>query len=273
MSVRISGDSGLVETGDGAGSLVVAGSVSAGSENITGNQVIGGTFGVTGAARFLGGMYVSGSTSLTGAVVVGQTLVSTGAVNFIGGLTVSGSTSLTGAVAIGQTLAVTGVTNLLGNVVVGGTFGVSGASRCLAGLYASGSLEGVSPGKLLTTTLSGGTGTATDRVSADAPGFYFVHNQSTCTIAKASDYPGSEYVLSVYWGGNTHRCVVTASVRTEDRKINFVTPYGITGSATFGSEAGQGVRMLMAADGSVVLRSDGYYWLVCAASGALTMEN
>jgi hypothetical protein len=130
----------------------------------------------------------------------------------------------------------------------------------------------VIPSQLPTTILSGGTGTSADALSVPVPGFYFIHNQSTCSLAKASTVPGAEYVMSSYWGSSTYHCVLTASTYNESRKITFVAPVAPDGSSSFGSSKTQGERLLMAADGSVILRSDGYYWLILAASGSLEIQ-
>lgn len=147
-----------------------------------------------------------------------------------------------------------------------------GSVTSTGGLVLTGSRNviGVTPGRLYTTVLSGTAGNS-PTVQAKTPGFYFVHNQSTCSIAKASDVPGAEYTLSVYWGG-TSNCVVTASAYTESKNIVFVTPhFGDNSTGSFGSAAGVGSTLKIHQDGSVVLKSDGFYWLVMAASGSITL--
>jgi hypothetical protein len=102
------------------------GDFSVGSNKLTvaaasGNTVVGGTFGVTGATNL-------STLATSGATTIGGNLTVTGGVNFSGGisipgsLTVSGISNMFGNVTMGAALSV------IGNAGVGGTFGVTGNS-------------------------------------------------------------------------------------------------------------------------------------------------
>jgi hypothetical protein len=117
---------------------------------------------------------------------------------------------------------------------------------------------------LITTTLSGGAG-ALGQVTASIPGFYFLHNQSTCSLAKASLHPGAEYSLSVSWGANTHRCVLTSSAVATNG------PIFVANTGSFGTALSRGTVLTLPVDGSIFLKSDGYYWIVLGGSGSFTI--
>jgi len=87
----------------------------------TGNTVIAGTLGVTGAVT------LSSTMSCLAATIVGNSTV-TGTFGVTGATTITGATNITGATAITGALSVSTTSTLTGNVSCGGTLGVTGAT-------------------------------------------------------------------------------------------------------------------------------------------------
>jgi hypothetical protein len=98
----------------------------------SGNTLIAGTLGVTGATN-LSSLITSGAATIGGALNVTGATTLTGNLTIPGNLTVTGTSTLTGATAVTSTLGVTGVSTLASAVVtgaatVGTTLGVTGAT-------------------------------------------------------------------------------------------------------------------------------------------------
>ena len=103
----------------------------------SGNTLIAGTLGVTGATS-LSSLATSGAATIGGALNVTGATTLTGNLAVPGNLAVTGTSTLTGATAVTSTLGVTGNfavnTNKLtvaassGNTVIAGTLGVTGAT-------------------------------------------------------------------------------------------------------------------------------------------------
>ena len=142
----------------------------------SGNTLIAGTLGVTGATN-LSSLITSGAATIGGALNVTGATTLTGNLTVPGNLAVTGTSTLTGNTAVTGTLGVTGVSTLASAVVtgaatVGTTLGVTGATTLAGDLAANGN-----------TTL-GNAGTDTLILNSDnitAP------NISTVTVDIASD--------------------------------------------------------------------------------------
>ena len=102
----------------------------------SGNTLIAGTLGVTGA------------TSLS-------SLATSGAATIGGALNVTGATTLTGNLTVPGNLAVTGTSTLTGNTAVTGTLGVTGASTLASVGVTGAATVGTTLGVTGNTTLSG----------------------------------------------------------------------------------------------------------------------
>ena len=119
----------------------------------SGNTLIAGTLGVTGATNL-------------------SSLATSGAATIGGALNVTGATTLTGNLTVPGNLAVTGTSTLTGNTAVTGTLGVTGNTTLTGDLAANGN-----------TTL-GNAGTDTLAINSDN---ITVPNISTVTVNIAAD--------------------------------------------------------------------------------------
>ena len=159
-----------------AGTLGVTGATNLSSLATSGAATIGGALNVTGATTLTGNLSVPGNLAVTGtSTLTGNTAV-TGTLGVAGASTLA-SVGVTGAATIGTTLGVTGATTLVsvgvtGAATVGTTLGVTGNTTLSGDLSANGN-----------TTL-GNAGTDTLTLNSDnitAP------NISTVTVDLAAD--------------------------------------------------------------------------------------
>ena len=102
----------------------------------SGNTLIAGTLGVTGATNL-------------------SSLATSGAATIGGALNVTGATTLTGNLTVPGNLAVTGTSTLTGNTAVTGTLGVTGASTLASVGVTGAATVGTTLGVTGNTTLSG----------------------------------------------------------------------------------------------------------------------
>ena len=165
-----------------AGTLGVTGATSLSSLATSGAATIGGALNVTGATTLTGNLTVPGNLAVTGtSTLTGNTAV-TGTLGVTGASTLA-SVGVTGAATVGTTLGVTGATTLAsvgvtGAATVGTTLGVTGAST-LASL-------GVTGAATVGTTL-GVTGNTTLAGDLAANGNTTLGNAGTDTLTLNSD--------------------------------------------------------------------------------------
>ena len=165
-----------------AGTLGVTGATNLSSLATSGAATIGGALNVTGATTLTGNLTVPGNLAVTGtSTLTGNTAV-TGTLGVTGASTLA-SVGVTGAATVGTTLGVTGATTLAsvgvtGAATVGTTLGVTGAST-LASL-------GVTGAATVGTTL-GVTGNTTLTGDLAANGNTTLGNAGTDTLTLNSD--------------------------------------------------------------------------------------
>ena len=125
----------------------------------SGNTLIAGTLGVTGATS-LSSLATSGAATIGGALNVTGATTLTGNLTVPGNLAVTGTSTLTGATAVTSTLGVAGVSTLAsvgvtGAATVGTTLGVTGVSTLASVGVTGAATVGTTLGVTGNTTLSG----------------------------------------------------------------------------------------------------------------------
>ena len=148
----------------------------------SGNTLIAGTLGVTGATS-LSSLITSGAATIGGALNVTGATTLTGNLTVPGNLAVTGTSTLTGATAVTSTLGVAGASTLAsvgvtGAATVGTTLGVTGATTLAS--------VGVTGAATVGTTL-GVTGNATLAGDLAANGNTTLGNAGTDTLTLNSD--------------------------------------------------------------------------------------
>ena len=182
----------------------------------SGNTLIAGTLGVTGA------------TSLS-------SLATSGAATIGGALNVTGATTLTGNLAVPGNLAVTGTSTLTGNTAVTGTLGVTGASTLASVGVTGAATVGTTLGVTGATTLAsvGVTGAATvgttlgvtgnTTLSGDlaANGNTTLGNAGTDTLTLNSDNITAPNILTVTVDLAADKVLITDT--SDSSKVKVVT--------------------------------------------------
>ena len=170
-----------------AGTLGVTGATSLSSLITSGAATIGGALNVTGATTLTGNLTVPGNLAVTGtSTLTGNTAV-TGTLGVAGASTLA-SVGVTGAATVGTTLGVTGATTLAsvgvtGAATVGTTLGVTGASTLaslgVTGAATVGTTLDVTGNTTLTGDLAANGNTTLGNITAP--------NISTVTVDIAND--------------------------------------------------------------------------------------